>query len=49
MPADRADTPVAAHVLPPGGAIATAMIPDEMADEPWDNLLDPAIMGPPIV
>jgi gluconate 5-dehydrogenase len=51
--ADLADTPVTANILLPGGATATGMVPDEMSDEMSDerrgNLLDPAIMGPPIV
>jgi NAD(P)-dependent dehydrogenase (short-subunit alcohol dehydrogenase family) len=49
MAADLADTPVTANMLLPGGATATGMIPDEMRDELRPNLLDPAIMGPPIV
>jgi gluconate 5-dehydrogenase len=49
MAADLADTPVTANILLPGGATATGMIPDEMRDEQRANLLDPAIMGPPIV
>src|ERR1700686_3677851 len=49
MAADLADTPVTANILLPGGATATEMIPDEMQDELRANLLDPAIMGPPIV
>jgi len=49
MAADLADTPVTANILLPGGATATGMIPDEMPDELRTNLLDPAIMGPPIV
>jgi gluconate 5-dehydrogenase len=47
--ADLADTPVTANVLLPGGATATGMIPDEISDQLRSNLLDPAIMGPPIV
>ena len=47
--ADLADTPVTANILLPGGATATGMIPDEMRDDARANLLDPAIMGPPIV
>jgi NAD(P)-dependent dehydrogenase (short-subunit alcohol dehydrogenase family) len=47
--ADLADTPVTANILLPGGATATGMLPDEMPDELRANLLDPAIMGPPIV
>ncbi len=49
MAADLAGTPVTANILLPGGATATGMIPDEMRDELRANLLDPAIMGPPIV
>jgi NAD(P)-dependent dehydrogenase (short-subunit alcohol dehydrogenase family) len=49
MAADLADTPVTANILLPGGATATGMIPDEMRGELRTNLLDPAIMGPPIV
>jgi gluconate 5-dehydrogenase len=49
MAADLADTPVTANILLPGGATATGMIPDEMRAELRANLLDPAIMGPPIV
>jgi hypothetical protein len=47
--ADLADTPVTANILLPGGATATGLIPDEMPDELRDNLLEPSIMGPPIV
>jgi NAD(P)-dependent dehydrogenase (short-subunit alcohol dehydrogenase family) len=49
MAADLADTPVTANMLLPGGATASGMIPDEVRDELRANLLDPAIMGPPIV
>jgi NAD(P)-dependent dehydrogenase (short-subunit alcohol dehydrogenase family) len=49
MAADLAGTPVTANVLLPGGATATGMVPDEMRDRLRANLLDPAIMGPPIV
>lgn len=49
MAADLAETPLTANILLPGGATATGMIPDEMPDELRANLLDPAIMGPPIV
>ena len=44
--ADLADTPVRANLLLPGGATATGMIPDGAETS---GLLDPAIMGPPIV
>ena len=46
---EMAGTPVTANILLPGGATATGMIPDEMPDELRANLLDAAIMGPPIV
>jgi NAD(P)-dependent dehydrogenase (short-subunit alcohol dehydrogenase family) len=49
MAADLADTPVTANILLPGGATDTGMVPDEMRDELRSHLLDPAIMGPPIV
>src|ERR1700722_9752959 len=49
MAADLADTPVTANMLLPGGATATGMVPDEMPHERRADLLDPAIMGPPIV
>jgi NAD(P)-dependent dehydrogenase (short-subunit alcohol dehydrogenase family) len=49
MAADLAGTSVTANILLPGGATATGMVPDEMPDEQRANLLDPAIMGPPIV
>jgi gluconate 5-dehydrogenase len=49
MAADLASTPVTANILLPGGATATGMIPGKMRDELRASLLDPAIMGPPIV
>jgi NAD(P)-dependent dehydrogenase (short-subunit alcohol dehydrogenase family) len=49
MAADLADSPVRANILLPGGATATGMVPDELDDEARARLLDPAIMGPPIV
>jgi NAD(P)-dependent dehydrogenase (short-subunit alcohol dehydrogenase family) len=49
MAADLADTAVTANILLPGGATATGMIPDDMGEELRANLLDPAVMGPPIV
>jgi NAD(P)-dependent dehydrogenase (short-subunit alcohol dehydrogenase family) len=49
MAADLADTPVTANMLLPGGPTATGMIPDEVRDELGGDLLDAAIMGPPIV
>jgi gluconate 5-dehydrogenase len=49
MAADLAGTTVTVNILLPGGATATGMIPDEAAPETTANLLDPSIMGPPIV
>ena len=49
MAADLADTPVTVNLLLPGGATATGMIPDDTPPEMRDRLLDPAVMGPPIV
>lgn len=49
VPADLADTPVTATVLLPGGATDTDMFPDQQRDESRGQLLDPSIMGPPIV
>lgn len=47
--ADLEATPVRANLLLPGGATATGMIPEGMPDQARAGLLDPAIMGPPIV
>ncbi|MGH2894218.1 MAG: SDR family NAD(P)-dependent oxidoreductase [Solirubrobacteraceae bacterium] len=49
MAADLAATPVTVNILLPGGATATGMIPDELSTEMRHQLLDPGIMGPPIV
>lgn len=49
MAADLADTPVTVNILLPGGATETGMIPDDVPSELRARLLDPAIMGPPIV
>jgi gluconate 5-dehydrogenase len=48
MAADLRDTPVTVNVLLPGGATRTGMVPDEHAAA-TANLLEPDIMGPPIV
>jgi NAD(P)-dependent dehydrogenase (short-subunit alcohol dehydrogenase family) len=49
MAADLADTGVTVNLLAPGGATATGMIPDDMSDDIRARLLDPMIMGPPIL
>jgi gluconate 5-dehydrogenase len=49
MAADLSDTPVRVNMLLPGGATATGMIPDDASPEIRSGLLDPAIMGPPVV
>jgi gluconate 5-dehydrogenase len=49
MAADLAETPVTVNILLPGGATATGMVPDDAPPEARERLLDPAIMGPPIV
>ncbi len=49
MAADLADTPVTVNVLLPGGPTATGMVPEDMPPEVHERLLDPAVMGPPIV
>ncbi len=49
MAADLADTPVTVNILLPGGATATGMIPDDVTPQARVRMLDPAIMGPPIV
>ena len=49
MAADLAETPITVNVLLPGGATATGMIPDDAPEEVQAQLLDPEIMGPPIV
>jgi gluconate 5-dehydrogenase len=49
MAADLMGTSVKLNILLPGGASATGMIPDEVSPEVRARLLDPAIMGPPIV
>ena len=49
LAADLTGTPVRANILAPGGATATGMIPEEVPEEVRARLLDPTIMGPPIV
>jgi NAD(P)-dependent dehydrogenase (short-subunit alcohol dehydrogenase family) len=48
MAADLSGTPITVNQLLPGGATRTGMIPDELAVG-LRNLLEPEIMGPPIV
>jgi NAD(P)-dependent dehydrogenase (short-subunit alcohol dehydrogenase family) len=49
MAADLEGSAISVNILLPGGATATGMIPDEVPPETRAQLLDPAIMGPPIV
>jgi len=49
MAGDLQNTPVRVNILLPGGATDTGMIPDDLPQEARANLLDPAIMGPPVV
>ena len=49
MAADLEGSPVTVNVLLPGGPTDTAMVPDDTPAETRERLLDPAIMGPPIV
>jgi NAD(P)-dependent dehydrogenase (short-subunit alcohol dehydrogenase family) len=48
MAADLSGSGVTANILLPGGATATGMIPDDFPPEQRAQLLDPAVMGPPI-
>jgi gluconate 5-dehydrogenase len=49
MAADLAGSAVTVNMLLPGGATRTGMVPDETPDEVRTAMLDPAVMGPPIV
>lgn len=49
MAADLAGSSVTVNILLPGGATATGMIPDRVDQEVRARLLDPSVMGPPIV
>jgi NAD(P)-dependent dehydrogenase (short-subunit alcohol dehydrogenase family) len=49
MAADLARSSVRVNLLLPGGATATGMVPDDVGPDMRSRLLDPAIMGPPIV
>ena len=48
MAADLRDTGVTVNLLLPGGATVTGMLPLDAVPE-GRELLDPAVMGPPIV
>jgi NAD(P)-dependent dehydrogenase (short-subunit alcohol dehydrogenase family) len=49
MAADLAETPVTVNILLPGGATATGMVPEDAPPGVRERLLDPSVMGPPIV
>ena len=50
MAADLAGSPVTVNILLPGGrGTRTGMVPDDLPAEIQARLLDPAVMGPPIV
>lgn len=50
MAADLVGTPVRVNLVLPGGATRTGMLPDTRATpELRSRLIDPAVMGPPIV
>jgi NAD(P)-dependent dehydrogenase (short-subunit alcohol dehydrogenase family) len=49
MAADLSGTKVTVNLLLPGGATQTGMVPEDVPPELRERLLDPAIMGPPIV
>jgi NAD(P)-dependent dehydrogenase (short-subunit alcohol dehydrogenase family) len=49
MAADLAGSSVTVNILLPGGGSRTGMIPDDAPAEVQAVLLDPAVMGPPIV
>jgi gluconate 5-dehydrogenase len=49
MVADLADSPVTVNLLLPGVPTDTGMVPDDTPAKIRERLLDPAIMGPPIV
>jgi NAD(P)-dependent dehydrogenase (short-subunit alcohol dehydrogenase family) len=49
MAADLAGSSVTVNILLPGGGTRTGMVPDEVPAEVQAGLLDPGVMGPPIV
>lgn len=48
MAADLAGTGVDVHLLLPGGATVTGMIPDDLPEDARGGLLQPGVMGPAI-
>jgi NAD(P)-dependent dehydrogenase (short-subunit alcohol dehydrogenase family) len=49
MAADLAGSSVTVNLLLPGGATRTGMLPDDISAEVRAGMLDPSVMGPPIV
>jgi gluconate 5-dehydrogenase len=49
MAADLAESPVTVNLLLPGGGTLTGMVPDDVPADVRAGMLDPAVMGPPIV
>ena len=49
MAADLAGSSVTVNILLPGGGTRTGMVPDGVPTDVQAGLLDPAVMGPPIV
>jgi NAD(P)-dependent dehydrogenase (short-subunit alcohol dehydrogenase family) len=49
MAADLAGTTVTVNILLPGGATATGMVPNDVSAQTRATLVDPSIMGPPIL
>jgi NAD(P)-dependent dehydrogenase (short-subunit alcohol dehydrogenase family) len=49
MTADLAEVGVAVNMLLPGGATATGMVPDGIDEANRARLLQPSVMGPPVV
>ncbi len=49
MAADLAGNSVTVNILLPGGGTRTGMVPDDAPAEVRAGMLDPAVMGPPIV
>ncbi|MFZ0215596.1 MAG: SDR family oxidoreductase, partial [Candidatus Dormiibacterota bacterium] len=49
MAADLTGSSVTVNLLLPGGGTRTGMVPDEVPAEVRAEMLDPAVMGPPIV